>query len=43
MSEQVLAIRSAYTGRRGEQSSLAREYGVTPQLIQMIVKGAHRV
>lgn len=39
----VADIRRAYSGARGEQSALARVYGVTPQLIQLIVKGGHRV
>lgn len=38
----VTAIRRAFTGRRGEQSALARQYGVTPQLIHLIVRGGHR-
>lgn len=41
-NDQVSAIRSRYTGKRGEQSALAREYGVTPQLVQLIVRGSHR-
>jgi hypothetical protein len=39
---EVRAIRARYTGLRGEQSALAREYGVTPQLVQMVVRGGHR-
>jgi len=39
---EVVAIRGRYTGRRGEQTSLATEYGVTPQLVHLIVKGEHR-
>lgn len=40
---QVSEIRLRYTGRRGEQSALATEYGVTQALVHMIVKGRHRV
>ena len=40
--QQVDDIRAAYTGARGEQSALARAYGVTPQLVHMIVRGKHR-
>jgi hypothetical protein len=34
---QVVQIREGYTGRRGEQSDLARKYGVTPGAIWRIV------
>ena len=40
--EQVRWIRERYTGRRGEQTALASEYGVTPQLVSLIVRGDHR-
>lgn len=35
--EQVLEIRKKYTGKRGEQSQLARDYGVTQKSIWDIV------
>lgn len=38
----VAAILSAYTGKRGEQTKLAAEYGVTPSLINAIIQGGHR-
>ena len=37
--EDVLAIRSRYTGRRGEQRRLADEYGVGPDQISRIING----
>jgi hypothetical protein len=37
--DQVAEIRSRYTGERGEQSSLAREYGVSFSTIHYIVHG----
>lgn len=37
-ADQVRAIRRAYTGRRGEQAALAREYSVTPGAIRLIVR-----
>jgi len=39
---QVAEIRQRYSGTRGEQTALAREYGVTQALVHMIVKGSHR-
>ena len=39
----VAAIRAQYGGGRGEQSALARQYDVTPQLIHLIVGGKYRV
>ena len=35
----VAEIRSRYTGKHGEQSSLAREYGVTAATIHDVVRG----
>lgn len=35
---QVLAIRARYTGERGEQSRLAKEFGVTRTLVSYIVR-----
>lgn len=35
----VIDIRSRYTGRRGEQIALAREYDVTATAIRLVVKG----
>lgn len=37
--EQNAKIRGRYTGKRGEQAALAREYGVTPTQISRILKG----
>ncbi|MCR4339256.1 MAG: HNH endonuclease [Gemmatimonadaceae bacterium] len=39
---QVIEIRKAYTGSWGQQSKLAREYGVTQVLISKIVRGEIR-
>lgn len=36
---QVRRIREVYTGRRGEQLALAREYGVSPSTVHLIVHG----
>lgn len=38
----VAEIRQKYTGARGEQTRLAREYGVTQALVSLIVGGAYR-
>lgn len=38
----VVAIRAAYTGRRGEQTVLATAYGVSLSTISLIVRGLHR-
>lgn len=38
-SYQVGEIRRRYSGKRGEQSALAREFGVTPQMVHLIVSG----
>ena len=38
-TRRVRAIRKAYTGARGEQSALARKYGVSPTTIRGIVSG----
>lgn len=37
--EQAEEIRAAYTGARGEQIALARQYGVSFQLINDIIRG----
>jgi hypothetical protein len=39
---EVGAIRAAYTGKFGEQTQLARQYSVTPQLIHSIVRNKVR-
>jgi hypothetical protein len=36
-ADKVRDIRSKYTGKRGEQSALAREYQVNSETIRMIV------
>jgi len=36
---QALEIRARYTGKRGEQTALAREYGISPQMVGYIVRG----
>lgn len=41
--KQVAEIRARYTGRRGEQTELAREYGVTQANISLIVRRGSRV
>lgn len=41
-NRQVRAIRRRYTGKRGEQTLIARQYNVSPSLINMIVRGQHR-
>lgn len=41
--EQVQAIRSAYTGERGQQTRLAEQYGVRQSHIHAIVNGLTRV
>ena len=33
------AIRRAYTGKRGEQVALARQYGIAPQTVNNILRG----
>lgn len=40
-TQQVREIRSKYSGKYGQLSALAREYGTVPSNIQFIVKGAH--
>lgn len=40
--DDVRAIRARYTGARGEQTSLAREYGVSSNQINLIVRGLAR-
>jgi hypothetical protein len=40
---QVIEIRAAYTGRRGQQSALARKYAVTPQQVHNIVRDKGRL
>ena len=35
----VVAIRAAYTGARGQQRQLAQQYNVTPAMIRFIVNG----
>ncbi len=40
--EQVQAIRDAFTGRRGDQARLARQYGVAPSHISQIINGKTR-
>ena len=40
--EQIGAILNEYTGKRGEQSTLARKYGVAPNMINKIVNGKRR-
>lgn len=37
--EQVAQIRDRFTGKRGEQSAMAREYGVSPGCIAGILRG----
>ncbi len=37
--EQIADIRRRYTGKRGEQAALAREFGVTRSAVHLIVKG----
>lgn len=39
---QVQDIRARYTGRRGEQTEIAQEYGVTQALISLVVRGGYR-
>ena len=39
---QVQEVRARSTGARGEQTLMAREYGVTSALISLIMKGAYR-
>lgn len=41
--DQVTQIRARYTGTRGEQARLAREFGVSAATISLIVRGRHRV
>ncbi len=41
--EQVLEIRAAYTGERGQQTRLAEQYGVRAPTIHSIVRGKHRI
>lgn len=40
--EDVAAIRSAYTGERGQQARLAEQYGVSQSRISVIVRGIAR-
>ena len=40
---QVAEIRARYTGRRGEQTALAAEYGVTQPHVSLIVRNRTRV
>lgn len=40
--QQVADIRARATGKRGEQVAFAKEYGVTKQLINMILRGKCR-
>ena len=37
-ADDVAAIRGSYTGKRGEQTELARLFGVSPQLVSLIVR-----
>lgn len=39
--EQVREILARYSGARGEQTTLAREYGVHPSTVHLIVHGKH--
>jgi len=39
---QVQQMRDRYTGVRGEQAALAAEFGVSPDLVSLIVRGLHR-
>jgi len=32
-------LRSRYTGKRGEQKALAREFGISPQLVNDVLRG----
>jgi hypothetical protein len=38
---QVREARARYVGRYGEQSALAREYGVSPSTMRDVLRGAH--
>lgn len=38
-AEQVAQIRSLYSGRNGEQSALARRFGVSVSTVHLIVRG----
>lgn len=38
-SQQAAAIRSAYSGKRGQQTTLARQYGVSIALIRAVLAG----
>lgn len=40
--QQVVSIIDRYTGKRGEQSALAKEYGVSANLVNKIVNGKRR-
>lgn len=40
--QQVAAIRTAYTGAKGQQAELARAYAVSAATISLIVRGLHR-
>lgn len=40
--DQVAQIRATYTGKHGEQTKIARAYGVSGALISLIVRGLHR-
>lgn len=39
----ALEIRARYTGKRGEQTALAREYGISPQMVGYIVRGESHI
>lgn len=41
-TDDIRAIKAAYTGRRGEQTEFAAQYGVSSTLIHMIVTQGHR-
>ena len=39
---QVARLRASYTGARGEQAALARQYGVVPSYVSVLVRGLAR-
>lgn len=39
----ALEIRARYTGKWGEQTALAKEYGISPQMVGFIVRGKSHV
>jgi hypothetical protein len=40
--EQIAKLRSSYTGARGEQTALARQYGISQGYVSMLVRGLSR-